>query len=578
MDCGEMILSENYRDLILDNSLREGEQQGIELCSVSVDGLYYLVYVNQKQLPAVSETPYEYLNTPRVYAQMPVRGGSGNNLPDTLSLEAAGILQVQKPPLNLTGRGVIVVLIGEGIDYRRSSFRDEEGNSRILCAWDQTVQVGEPPEGFLYGTEVLQPQFNELLRLETPVGFLQPEILSETEERSGSIMMSLAAGSRSERGDVTGAAPDAALAVVKLKPCKQYLKDYYLLPGNVTAYEETDIMLALQYADRLADRFSRPVVICLGIGTNMGAHSAASPLDRYLARIAVKKNRAVVIAGGDEGNAAHHYSAKLPMGDVRDTFLAGKDVEVRVEENCRGFFLEFWGSVPDIFRVSVRTPGGEEISPPRIRGGRSETFDFIYEPSEVTVTNILIDPATGEELVIFRVKSPTPGIWTFRVNGLGRRNNGTFHMWLPLEQFLTARVTFTEPDPYVTLTEPSMSDNVITVTGYNDANNSFYSESGRGFTRTGRISPDLTAPAINVSTAYGPRTGTSLAAAITAGAVAQFFQWGVTDKNNTYLDSEEIRNYLIRGASRDNNTQYPNRETGYGRLSLSGTFDILASL
>ena len=41
-----------------------------------------------------------------------------------------------------------------------------------------------------------------------------------------------------------------------------------------------------------------------------------------------------------------------------------------------------------------------------------------------------------------------------------------------------------------------------------------------------------------------------MAAAITAGAVAQFFQWSVIEGNNRLAESREIRSYFIRGAVR----------------------------
>lgn len=560
MDCKEKILSENVRDLILEYTLAEEVGEQFDYCSVNLDDLYQLIYVNQIGLDPITEAPYEYLNTPRLYGLTPIVGGSGGIGFDPVSLTASGILQVQRQPLHLTGRGVIVVLIDGGVDTMQPVFRNEDGSTRILELWDQTIQTGTPPEGFLYGTLITKEQLDTVTQQQVQV--------TET-QRHGTSMLSVATG-RSET--YLGAAPDAELAVVKLKQCKQYLRDYYLLPQDVPAYEEQDIMLAVKYADSLADKYERPVVICLGIGTNMGAHSGSSSLDRYLERIAEKRNRTIVVGGGDEGNAAHHYSNR-----VRGAEGSGfQDVEIRVGEDCRGFVMEFWGGVPDIYNISIRTPGGETVPPARLNYGQSVTYRFIYEASRVTVSSVLVEPVTGEELFTFRIEEPSAGIWTFRVSAVEPISHGIFHMWLPLVQFLTAEVYFLEPDPYTTLTEPSVSDHVITVSAYNDLNNSFFVESGRGFTRTGVIKPDFAAPGVNVSTVYGKQTGSALAAAMSAGAVAQFLQWAVLEKNNEYIDSTELRNYLIRGASRDTGNIYPNREMGYGRLNLAGTFDVLA--
>lgn len=148
-------------------------------------------------------------------------------------------------------------------------------------------------------------------------------------------------------------------------------------------------------------------------------------------------------------------------------------------------------------------------------------------------------------------------------------------MWLPITNFMNAQIYFLEPNPYTTLTEPAMATDIISVSAYNAENNSFYTESGRGFNRMGISCPDFAAPGVNVSTIFGKSTGTSLAACIAAGAVAQFMQWAVVERNNTNAETKEIKNYFIRGASRDASLTYPNREFGYGRLNIAGVFDAM---
>ena len=119
---------------------------------------------------------------------------------------------------------------------------------------------------------------------------------------------------------------------------------------------------------------------------------------------------------------------------------------------------------------------------------------------------------------------------------------------------------------------------VITVTAYNDSNNSFWTESSRGFTRTGRVKPDLCAPGVDIDSILGSKTGTSMSAALTAGACAQFFEWAVVEGYQNTVESREIKNYLIRGADRTEGENYPSREWGYGRLDIAGTFDVLAGI
>lgn len=566
MDCRDRILSNRYYDVITNFPVELLENTGLDYCHIKVDDLYDIVYVNQADIRNVTDYVFDYKAVPKLYGLMQT-GGTDRSY-DPNSLIASGITQVQRPPLSLSGQGVVVCIIDTGIDYTDMAFRDSEGNSRILAIWDQTDQSGRAPEGLYYGTEYTREDINRALGSQDPFSVVP----SRDENGHGSVIAGVAAGSRLGNGmNYLGAAPDADIVVVKLKEAKPFLRDFYIVPPEVPAYEETDIMLGVLYANRFARQFTRPVVICVGLGTNYGDHAGSSPLCSYLNAVANRRSRAVVVCGGNEGNAGHHFRGSLDSSGSSGAL----PVEVRVGENTDGFVLELWGNVPDVFTVSVRSPGGETIPPIRLGIQNSITYSFIYERTRITIAGTLVEPSSGEEVIFLRVALPTPGIWTFEVEAVGDMHDGTFHMWLPISQFMSAPVYFLEASPYVTLTEPAMAGDVISVSTYNAANNSFFIDSGRGFTRTGAIKPDLAAPGVDVSTIDGGDTGSSLAAALTAGAVAQFLQWAVVEGNNPMVASREIKNYFIRGASRSYDLTYPSREWGFGRLNVAGTFDAL---
>lgn len=50
---------------------------------------------------------------------------------------------------SLFGEGVLVGCVDSGIDYSHPDFCNEDGTSRILRLWDQSVS-GNPPEGHLF--------------------------------------------------------------------------------------------------------------------------------------------------------------------------------------------------------------------------------------------------------------------------------------------------------------------------------------------------------------------------------------------------------------------------------------------
>lgn len=572
MNCREKILSNNVYDYITDFPGEAIYTPDLTACAANIENLYNILYINKSAIPNQDVSFFEYQSTPKLYGLMQTGGF------DATSLIASGITQVQRPPLRLTGRGTVICIIDTGIDILNPVFRDENGNSRILAIWDQTMQTGTPPQGFLFGTEYTNEDINRALQSENPYEIVP----SKDENGHGTALAGVAAGSSvSGTSPYIGAAPDAGIVVVKLKECKQYLRDFYLVPEGAPAYQENDIMLAVNYVDSFAELFQRPVVICLGLGTNMGDHAGSSALSRYLDLVAVKRSRGVVICGGNEGNAAHHYRGVLAQGDGGEN---SQNVEVRVDEGEQGFIMELWGNLPDIITAVVRSPGGESIPVTRLAEGQTITYGFVYERSRITIRSILVEPSSGAQLMLFRLQDPTPGIWTFQVSAVGEVHNGEFHVWLPIKEFLNTNVYFLSPNPYTTLTEPAMAYNVISVSTYNAFNNSFYIESGRGYSRTGAVRPDFAAPGVNITVVTPTRgesnppaippvnatsTGSSLAAAMTAGAVAQFLQWAVVERNNQYVESREIKSYLIRGANRSTDTGYPNREWGADDIIVS---------
>lgn len=696
MACREQILSDQTYDYITDFPIENTGDLTPVVCYESIDDAYNIVYLNRNLVPNPETDFFEYQSIPKLYGLMQQEGGEttvGQEQPqpggfttaaqpqpfDPTALVASGIRQVQDQPLNLTGRGTLICFIDTGIDYTNPVFRDELGDTRIEAIWDQTDQTGEPPEGFLYGTEYTREQINAALRSSDPrsivpvtdeighgtalasvaagtaigagafsgaapfstdginplgarpvEGTVDPYDIASIRESAGQspanastpaasgpqgLAAALAPSNSQAQSDAPspaasgpqglaatpvpsprvssvpsnfrGAAPEAGIVVVKLKPAKAYLRNFFLLPAQAAAYQENDIMLAVKYCDQFAQLFRRPVIICIGLGTSYGDHNGSSALSTYLNTIAVKRNRAVVVCGGNEGNSAHHFRGYLNQNAIRQAggSLSGgasavqsavtQEVEVRVAEGNGGFILELWGKRPDVLNISIRSPGGEVIPPVPLGLRQSITYGFIYERTQITVDTTLVEPSSGDELILLRFVQPTPGIWTVRVISQGEAQNGVYDVWLPIAQFQQSAVYFLRPNPDITLTEPAMASEVISVSAYNPANAAFYIDSGRGFSRNGFPKPDLAAPGVDISTVSGKYSGTSYAAALTAGAAAQFFQWAVVEGNNLFAESREIKSYLIRGAKRDPDISYPSKEWGYGRLDMIGVFTSL---
>lgn len=563
MNCKELILSENSIELVGQNLLPQEEiiTAGEDWCVDIVDDYLRIFYGNSQVFAPLNATNYSYAIIPKCYGLMRLEGNSIPRGFDPLSLEAAGILRVQRAPLNLTGKDVICAFLDTGIRYTEEVFLKSDGTSRILTIWDQTVQTGIPPEGFQYGSEYTTEEINIALQQENPYDYVPVT----DENGHGTILASITAGSVVESGRIfTGAAPDADIAVVKLRQAKRYLREFYGIDEDVVCFSETDIILAIEYLQKLAVRFGKPVVICVGLGSSYGDHNGTSPLATYCSRVANRLNRALLICTGNEGNTSHHTQGMV--GEENEA------IEIRVNSGVDAFVAEIWGSISYIFTASIRSPSGE-ISPviqPHLY--RQYAYRFLYDKTFLTADSVLAEASSGEQLIRLKFQNPSPGIWTIFLHNRAGQGEAPYHIWLPLSEFMTDSVYFLSPSPYTTLTEPSSSQHPITVAAYQDSNNSVFAPSGRGYTFSENIKPDLAAPGVGVSSALGDVSGSGIATAIASGAAAQYMEWAVTQQNRPNANTQTLKSFLLRGARRQESFTTPNREFGWGFLDIENSF------
>ena len=562
--CRERILSEDFRDFI-GNHVRTPYLNRIlqgDVCRQEAGFDYTCYYVPAEEADPVTLTKYSYHSIPKCFAPLSMA-----------TLNQAGILPVQNyPTLQLRGNGVLIGFLDSGIDYTSPLFRNLDGSTRIVSIWDQTIQTGTPPGGFLYGTEYSSGQINAALASESPLSVVP----SFDDTGHGTYAASLAAGSADPEEQFLGAAPEASIAVVKLKQAKKYLRDYYFIPEDTVCYQETDLMLGLKYLNDLADSLGLPFVMCITVGSSMGGHIGTLPFSFLIEGYSTRANHITVAGTGNEADKRHHYSNTLENTD--DT----KTVEVRIGENVSGFSMELWTEIPNVLSISIISPSGENTSRIPFRVGASAEVDFLFERTKVSVDyRILVEKSTSE-LVLFRFDAPAPGIWKIVVEPL-TVSDGRFHIWLPLTEFLSGEVYFLEPDPYTTLTSPACTDSPVVVSFYDGNGDSLSQVSGRGYTRTGRMKPDITAPGVNITGLlpegrFSSRSGSCAASAITSGAVALMLEWLIYVREVPGIDSFQIRSLLVLGAVRPKTMEYPNREWGYGQLNLYNTFETMRQL
>lgn len=577
MSCTNSVASEDFADFIAPYFTTPEEfirSQGTD-CVDFVNSTLAVVYVPLSTVTPSTYTSYTYSAVPKLYSLL-----------DVTSMDAAGITPAgELPVLNNQGAGVIVGFVDTGINYMDPLFRNVDGSTRIIGIWDQTNnsdnsnnienETAKPFSAFsaLYGTQYTAEEINLALNSDNPASIVP----TRDENGHGTFLASIAAGNRDERAGFSGAAPRASIAMVKLKPAKQYLRDFYLIQDGAEAYQENDIMMGVSYLYFLARKYSMPLVVCIPLGTNMGSHMGMSRLGQYLNQVSLSNGSAVITAAGNETGARHHFRA------VMDADTDEVTAELRVGEREAGFSMELWAENMGAYTVGFISPTGEvarEISVP-LRG--ENTVSFLLEQTQITVYTQIADVSAGSQFIFMRFENPMSGIWRILIrNSLDIRE--TFHIWLPVRGFISDETYFLRPDPDTTITDPGNARYPITVTAYDHTKNSIYIHASRGYSLSGRIKPDLAAPGVNIlgASVSGRRltrmSGTSVSAAHLAGAAAILLNWGILDGNYPYLNTPVLKSIFVRGAQRNPALTYPNREFGYGTLDLYEAFLRLRNL
>ena len=249
-----------------------------------------------------------------------------------------------------------------------------------------------------------------------------------------------------------------------------------------------------------------------------------------------------------------------------------EDVELRVGSGERGFTLELWARESELYSVGFLSPSGDETGRIRLSGDEERRIPFLLEGTTIHLNYTSSELATGSELILMRFDAPAAGIWKIRVYHT-LSIQGEYHMWLPVHGFISDETFFLRPDPDTIITDPGNTAAIITTAAYSHQTGGIYLHSSRGFTRTGAIKPDLAAPGVRLPLPdYQEVTGTSFAAAMTAGAAAILLSWSAYTPSAPRINTSIAKAFLIRGADRRNSIEYPSREWGYGTLNLYNSF------
>lgn len=541
---------ENVWELIVKYS---GTLEAVRQTARSVTELlngYAVIVIEEERIGQLAQLPeVEFIEKPKkLYFQTDV------------GRQVSCIDIVQDMPLSLRGKGTLIGIVDSGIDYENAEFRNEDGTTRIVSLWDQSVN-GRPPAGYLAGTEYTREQIDAALATEDKEVRRQMVKTSDVSGH-GTAVAGIAAGNGrgSEGRRFRGAAPEAELIIVKMGA-----------PREGGFPRTTELMRGVDYIVRKAVELRRPVAINISFGNTYGSHDGTSLVERFLNDIADMWKNVICIGSGNEGASAGHVSGKVRR-QISET------VELAVQQREPALSIQIWKSYVDEMGVSVISPSGRQAGPfyeflgaQRYILGDTELLIYYGEPKPYSVKQeIYLSLLPGKQYI-------ESGVWKIVLTP-GRIVDGEYQMWLPTQTSLNMGTAFLQPNSMSTLTIPSTASLAVTVAAYDARTFSYADFSGRGpagmYEGENVLKPDIAAPGVRVTApvpggGYQSFSGTSFAAPFVTGSAALLMEWGIVRGKRPYLYGEKVKAYLRKGAKQlAGYERWPNALLGYGALCV----------
>lgn len=512
-----------------------------------------------------------------------------------------------------TGKGVIIGIVDQGIDYNHPDFQNADGSTRVLRYWDHTVNGPNIPTEYGYGCVWDNADINAGTCTSL-----------ETGTAHGSTVAGMAASNGSANGTNKGFAPEADLIVVET--------DFSITNWSIS------IAQACDYIFKVADSLGMPAVINLSLGSYYGSHDAQDPVAEMIdSLLSAKEGRVVVCAAGNSGDEGPYHVGADVTQDTSFTWMVPNPNPTAIG-SPNTILVEFWVDTTEAdfyFSFAADTPGPDydkrgETPYHHFSNGATSAGDVIEEPIFNANGDLIAYGFLFRQLVRGQIAGQIavygPGyapidssdyLFRFQTYGSGHYDlwggtdvvssfvHSNFETTIPNSSQMPDIVNYHMPDTLQTIVDMwNCSEKVISVgnvknrVGHIDFNGNTYVgptsievgeislSSSKGPSRLGLMKPDISAsgdismgsgsfsllnnPSYNGNIDEGGfhmrNGGTSMASPAVAGIAALYLQ---KCPKATYSD---FKMDLINNGDIDNYTgSVPNYAYGYGKANALQT-------
>lgn len=515
-------------------------------------GGYAIAEVSKAQLLQLAKEPMvEYIEKPKALSFAVYDGKNVSCIPP-----------VQRPPYSLNGQGILVGIVDSGIDIFHPDFRKEDGTTRIVGLWDQTLTPREEfderaPNGYIRGVFFSEEDINQMLQTES-------RAVTQDQSGHGTHVAGIAVGNgRASRGENRGVAYEADILVVKLGN-----------PSQEGVPQTAQLMQGIDFCIRKGIERNQPLALNLSYGNNYGAHTGTSLLETYLNTVANMGRTTICVGSGNEGNLPRH--ARVELSEASPFQL-----EFVVAPGEYTLPIQLWKQYADSFQIRIIAPSGDDVV---ISQDLSGMYRYILDETELLF--YFGEPAPYQIVQEIYMELLPQGVNTSVRSGVWkmvlipqRVIDGNVDLWMPSGSSINRETGFLISNVNRTLTIPSTASNPITVGAYNANTDSYATFSGRGYLCNGWAKPDLVAPGVDILSCspgggYIRRTGTSMACPFVTGSAALLMQYGIINRQDPYLFGQKVKAYLIRGARQlPAFDVYPNDTVGWGALCVADSIE-----